>query len=172
MSIAIVGLGWSGLTLSKFILEYLSNKIDNLVLNLYEQCRDLVTKTQHCTSLVSEKLLSLHDYKIVSRHLLTKFNVIEFSNLRGHKFYIRTFERLYVIDRRGVEVDLYEYITSKFSEIVRTRFNTQVLKVSTKGYVVTKSSLEKYDYVFICEGVNQKLTKLLYQVNNRRVNFQ
>jgi len=156
MKIITIGLGISSLTL----LYKLDGKVE---VECFEEDK-IVGEPEHCTGIVSEKLLKL--IPIAERHVLGKYNRIIIVNENFRILAELDFkERIYMIDRAGLDKSLYEEIKDRYKinfkeKVIDINIRNKILKILTSRGRVLKI-LSDSSIVILAEGARRALYRKL-----------
>ncbi len=158
-NIIVIGLGISGLSFLKYLKR---NSIHNVDVVALEEDRD-VGYPEHCTGVVSEKILKLHSeaYKCI----LGKYRRIVILNEKFRELCELNFrENIYMIDRAKLDREIFYKVCNDFNIVLNSkvidieRNFKKSIKIILKDRTI---SLTQNDLVVVCEGSRRFLYRKL-----------
>jgi flavin-dependent dehydrogenase len=142
--IAVVGAGPAGLSLA--------SRIDA---DVYEEHQE-VGLPRHCTSLVSGR--SAGEAGIPSDVVLNKYDGLLVTDLQGRRIWFRVRDRIYLLDRPGLERRLSDGVPS-----IALGVRVEAIK---GRYVYTSAGRSgPYDYIAIAEGAVRRFSRIYGEVD-------
>ncbi len=163
MKLIVIGLGISSLTL----LHNLNDRVDA---ECFEE-DGRIGEPEHCTGIVSEKLLKL--IPLARRHILGKYRRIvivdeNFRTLAELDFK----EKVYMVDRAGIDRSLYNDIEHRYriylkERIINISIEKRIIKILTNRNRVLRISPDS-TIIILSEGARRALYRKITGKTERR----